>query len=196
MDSEDRFVETLKTLVRLGADVNATGVGMAFQVTPLHVAAEKGQVAAARTLVQLGADMNARAGTFRETPLDASVRFGRPEVAQALRQLEQAARTRAAGAAAAGQGSQSTAREEEDTPATPAAYCAACGITGGKLKRCSRWSTGVAVGQRQVASVGGAGGLLFLVMTSINQVYQFTIHTTPSAEWSPSVRPPVSVRVS
>jgi ankyrin repeat protein len=66
-------------------------------ITPLLMAAAKGQVEAIKALVLLGADMDAKA-VNGETPLQLGVRLGHHQAAQVLRELERTARTQKAAA--------------------------------------------------------------------------------------------------
>ena len=74
------YQRTLKLLIAVGADVNATDDS---KETPLHLAAEVGQVAVVNALIAAEADVNAT-NNYRETPLHLAAKWGRLEVMRAL----------------------------------------------------------------------------------------------------------------
>ena len=95
-------------LVELGVDIEAKDDRAG---TPLHFAADRGQVEAIKVLVQLGAQLGAQDASG-ETALQTCVRCGHHQAAQVLRELERAARARKA--AATKERTQQAARQ--DTP--------------------------------------------------------------------------------
>ena len=74
------YQRILKLLIAVGADVNATDNS---KETPLHLAAEVGQVAVVNALIAAEADVNAT-NNYRETPLHLAAKWGRLEVMRAL----------------------------------------------------------------------------------------------------------------
>ncbi|MBX3412064.1 MAG: ankyrin repeat domain-containing protein [Pirellulales bacterium] len=76
--------ETVRTLVRAGADVNARFVGH-HRETPLHWAASCDDVDLLDTLIELGADLEADGGVIANgTPLANAVAFGQWRAANRL----------------------------------------------------------------------------------------------------------------
>jgi hypothetical protein len=100
-----------RRLVAAGADVNKQHGEDG--PTPLHLAAYMGHVEMLKVLVELGADVDAQAANG-ETALQFSVRSGKHQVVQVLRELERAARTQKAAATSA----RTRQLSRQDTPET------------------------------------------------------------------------------
>jgi ankyrin repeat protein len=78
--AEERDIDTLKSLLERGVDVNARD---ARNETPLHIAATKGNVDVVRLLVERGAEVDSR-DNEGWTPLHLSSRYGHLEVSRVL----------------------------------------------------------------------------------------------------------------
>ncbi|XP_046983921.1 poly [ADP-ribose] polymerase tankyrase-1-like [Schistocerca americana] len=77
--------EQLRELLAAGADVGARGKGfLGDRYTALHVASERGHVAAASCLVGAGAEVDARDSVYQRTPLHWAARCGHAGVVRLL----------------------------------------------------------------------------------------------------------------
>ncbi len=79
--TRDGDIETVKTLIEKGADVNAST--QEKKVTALHVVALKGHVDVAKVLIQSGADVNA-GNIVKQTALHNTARYGHVDIAKLL----------------------------------------------------------------------------------------------------------------
>ena len=90
---EDRIINTLRILIKLGADPNAVQKSWyewdMTTSTPLHTAASHGCDLAIRTLVELGANINQTVIQFdgNSTPLHKAIKQGRFKAVQTLIEL-------------------------------------------------------------------------------------------------------------
>ena len=75
-------IEAVKRHLATGTDVDVKGGWMV--ITPLHMAALNGHKEIVELLISKGADVNAKAEDG-ETPLDATIEFRHPQIADLLR---------------------------------------------------------------------------------------------------------------
>ena len=75
-------IEAVKRHLATGTDVDVKGGWMV--ITPLHMAALNGHKEIVELLIAKGADVNAKAEDG-ETPLDATIEFRHPQIADLLR---------------------------------------------------------------------------------------------------------------
>jgi len=78
---EDGNISKLQSLISAGADVKAR---TKWDETPLHIAADRGNVEIAKVLLEHGADINVRNNKRGDTPLHRAVAKGNVEMVKFL----------------------------------------------------------------------------------------------------------------